>query len=327
MASPVLIAAPVALIPAVAALWYLLKRYEMYFDDARVFMSLTVGFFAGLVVIAMERLLFPFESPVFRAEVGAGTAFLFFVVGYALFETAAKLVVLGSRAYRMRKDTPYYGAALGLGMGTMMALGYIAINMNVADALAQQDNRTAGALGTSYGILPFVSMALLPIGAVLAHGATGVWVGRATAKGQLWQGWLIGAALQAPVLGMFWLFSPHVGQGNVIVMEPGLMSIVYGALLLHITRKRVLDHVVPKEILDQVRRDERRKAREAGRPHAVQPGTAPDGAAETQDQGPDKQQDQDPEGGARPEHGSGPHEGDAGDDPEPVADSDQRRSQ
>lgn len=270
MVSPVLIAAPVAILPAVAALWYLLKRYELYFDDARVFFSLVVGFFAGLLTTALEFLVFDFQSPKFVAQVGVGTAFLFFVVGYAMFETAGKLVVLGSKGYRTRKDTPYYGAALGLGMGSMMALGFIAINLNAVDAhsalAGAADNATGNATGGpgnafAYRPATFMSMALVPLGAVFAHGATGVFVGRGTARGELWKAWLVGSLLQMPVLGIYWLFWPSIGRGDVLLLYPGLLSFGYGLALLHIARTKILDTIVPKHILDQVRRDRRREKR------------------------------------------------------------------
>lgn len=254
MANTFLLAAPIAILPAMVTLWVLLKRYEDYFDDARVFISLTIGLFAGLVITALEILAFPFAGPQFIAEAGEGTAFALFVGGYAFLESAAKTVVLGSSGYRTRKDTPYYGAALGLGLGAMSALYFISQSLERA---RQNDNE--------YTALPFVTMAMVFVGAVLVHGAAGVWIGKGAADGKLWRGLTIGALLQMPLLGATWLFWPTIGQGNVVVVFPAVFSVGYGVALLAITSKRVLDHVVPPEIRDQVRRERRRAARQQGR--------------------------------------------------------------
>ena len=48
LASIFLVASVVTIIPALGFLFYLLNRYEGYFEDARVFFSLTVGFFVGM---------------------------------------------------------------------------------------------------------------------------------------------------------------------------------------------------------------------------------------------------------------------------------------
>ncbi len=269
MANPVLIAAPLAILPAAAALWYLLKRYEGYFDDGRVFLSLTFGFFAGLVAIFLELALFPFQDETFKAQVGAGTAFLMFVFGYAMFETACKLVVLGMSRFRGRKDTPYYGAALGLGMGSMMALGFIALNLNQVPFIAEQLNTTSNQTilpsDVSYQALPFIAMLLVPLGLVFAHGGSGAFVGRYVAKGELWKGWAVGAALQAPGLMALALFWPSIGIGYETNIVPGLIAMGYGLGLMAIARSKILDHVVPAEIKDKLRRAQRREARAARR--------------------------------------------------------------
>ncbi len=250
MVSPVLLAAPVTILPAVAALWYLLKRYEDYFEDARVFLSLTLGFFLGLLAIALEVTAFPFQDPEFVAAMGEATAFVFFVAGYALFETAAKVAVLGSRWFRGKKDAPYYGAAMGLGMGAMMALGFVALNVNATEVL-----------GVEYGVSSFLTMASVPLGAVFVHGAVGVYVGKGTGEGRLWRAWFVGALLQMPVLVAYWLFWPSIGRGDAVVLFPALLSLAYGVGLLWFARARVLDLVVPQHIRDQLRRERRRAAR------------------------------------------------------------------
>lgn len=261
MASPVLLAATVTVLPAIGALWYLLKRYEDYFEDSRVFLALIFGFFGGLFAIFMEMTAFPFAHPQFIEAMGVATAFAFFVGAYAFFETGCKTVVLGMKRFRNRKDTPYYGAAMGLGFGAMMALGFVAINLNAVDANAAAQNITASSI--AYSTPSFLTMASVPLGAIFVHGAAGVFVGKGAAEGKLVKGWGIGALIQMPVLIAYWLFWPSIGRGDVVVLLPALLALVYGLGLMHFVRKRVLDTIVPQHIRDLVRREKRREARRA----------------------------------------------------------------
>ena len=258
MANPVLLAATVTIGPAIAALWYLLKRYEDYFEDARVFLALVFGFFGGMFAIFMELAAFAIDP-------WSGIAALLFVVGgYAFFETGVKTMVLGSKRFRNRKDTPYYGAALGLGFGAMMALGIVAVNLNAVEANAVFYNRTVEQL--SYGPASFLAMVLVPIGMIFVHGAAGVHIGNAVTKGKLVQGWGIGTLIQAPALFAFAMVYPSIGLGGAVAGRQWFFAIstpLYGLWLMNSARVNVLDTIVPQYIKDQVRRDKRRAMRAA----------------------------------------------------------------
>lgn len=242
-----LVAAVATIVPALGALFYLLNRYEGYFQDSRVFFSLVVGFFAGLVVAFLENVAFAFDSASFVAAAGAGTAFLFFIGGYALVESAGKVVVLGAGNFRKRKDTPYYGAALGIGFGAMVALQAFALGLQRDALLDRLDEPTA-----------VVSLALLvavAAGTVLTAGATGVWIGRGAADGRLWRGLAHGSLLTMPLMACLWFFRPAPA------VIPALLALAYGVVLVIVTQRRVLDKIVPPEIRDQVLKERRREAR------------------------------------------------------------------
>lgn len=254
VASPVFLAALVTILPGMAILWYYLKRYEGMFQDAKMFFGLITGFFAGLFVAAFEFYT-NFGASDFQAAAGVGTAFLFFVVGYAFFETGIKSMILGLGRFRTQRDTPYYGVALGMGMGAMVAM------MIVANAF-----RLGEANGTPYTWLTGGAMVMIPVGGMLAHGATGAWVGKGSADGKLWKGWGIGTILQIPILGAYWLWWPSIGRGDLSLAANSftmLLCLGYGIALLVITQNKVLDHVVPKDIRDKFRRAQRREARAA----------------------------------------------------------------
>ena len=253
MVSPALVASVACLIPGLALLFLLLRRYEGYFDDRRLFFSLAVGLFAGLVVAALENVLFRFNSDDFVAQTSLGQAALFFVAGYALVETLAKLVLLGSRGFRGRKDTPYYGAALGIGMGATLAIQNVALGM--------ERTGLAGRAVDWGWVYAFIVLLVLHVGALAGHGASGVWVGKGTGDGRFWKGLGWGSALQAPFLALRFL---PVG-GRSVILEFAVLSLAAGVGLVLFTQRRVLDTIVPPEIRDQVRREMRRAHRREGR--------------------------------------------------------------
>jgi hypothetical protein len=259
-----LVAAAVTIAPAMAFLWYLLSRYEGYFQDARVFFALTVGFFAGLVVAFLENVAFQFDSPRFTASAGAATAFLFFVGGYAFVESAAKTSVLGFGQFRKRKDTPYYGAALGIGFGAMVALQSV--------ALALHDTSLLIRAFTASTATAFALIVLSGAGAVLVSGAAGVWIGKGSADGRLWSGLAWGSLLTMPSLAFLWFFRPALATWQSVsappaallwlAIVPAVASLVYGVGLVAYTQTKILDNVVPPEIRDLVDKERRRERRE-----------------------------------------------------------------
>lgn len=254
--SPVFLASLVTVLPAMVILGILLKRYEGFFDEAKMFFALIVGLFAGLVVAAFEFYT-QFMSLADPGAPGWVTAFAFAVFGYAFFESGIKAVFLGLGRFRTRKDTPYYGMALGLAIGAMVAM------MIIANAL-----RAGEANGTPYGWATGLLMALIPAGGMIAHGATGAWVGQGSAEGKLWKGWGIATLLQAPVLLLYWFWWPFMGAGSLpagffALIAP--LSVVYGVALLWLAQRKVLEQIVPKDMRDMELRRRRRAKRQAAR--------------------------------------------------------------
>lgn len=250
LVSVFLVAAVVTIIPALGILFYLLNRYEGYFEDARVFFSLTVGFFVGLVVAFLEAAAFRFDSETFIADAGPATAFLLFVGGYALVESAAKTVVLGSAKFRKRKDTPYYGAALGVGFGAMVALQTVAARFARIDEVGWAFDRP-----TAFVVALTLVFAL---SSLLVQAGAGVLVGRGTAAGRLWQGLAHGALAHMPFLTLIWF---GLVDEVAYIVTSALLAFAYSVGLVVWTQRRILDKVVPPEIRDRVLKERRREAR------------------------------------------------------------------
>lgn len=248
--SPTLLAVPVTIVPAMGLLWLMLHRYEGYFEDARVFFALVAGFFAGIVVAFLE-VQFAFGGTAFLESAGVIPAFVLFVAGYAFLEAGAKTVVLGLGRFRRRKDTPYYGAALGLGFGAMQALAFAGNAVRASQTAAYPD----------YQVLPFLCMVGVFLGGLLAHGGSAVFVGRGSARGDLMKGWLQATGLQMPILACYWFFWPSLGVGNAVVIAPAVVSLAYGAALFALADTRILARIVPPEIRDMVAKERRREQR------------------------------------------------------------------
>lgn len=262
MVSPNLIAAVLTIGPAMGMLWFFLRRYEGYFEQSRLFFALILGLFAGTLVRALEVFFFPFDNPRLiqpdLLPLTTGTlvySFAYTAFGLGVLETLGKTAVLGFKKFRTRKDTPYYGIALGLGFGAMWTIQFLAGPTGLVY------DRDAGAMVVSQPALFLDFFAfLLAMGLLLAHGASAVWVGRGAGEGRLWHGAMFGTLWLAPGLAMYWLYL-HAGDQVL----PAVGALAWGGFAMWIASNRILETIVPPEIRDMVRKEMRRKARKEGR--------------------------------------------------------------
>jgi hypothetical protein len=256
VASPSLVASALTLVPAMALIYLVLRRYEGYFEQNRLFFGLTAGLFAGILVKYLELWLFPFDDlsrlqpgqPVTLGALVYSLAYSTF--GFALLAALAMGAVLGFRKFRARKDTPYYGVALGLAFGAMHTMPLFAVSVT---GLVQPTFRLDAVALAAYALV-----LLFATGLIMAHGAAGVWVGRGSAQGRLWKGVMQGALLLAPAMAISWFWVQNSSSPGVV---PALASVAYGTFLTALAPRKVLDPIVPPEIRDQVRRERRRAQR------------------------------------------------------------------
>jgi hypothetical protein len=255
------VASVLTLAPAMGLIYYVLRRYEGYFEQNRLFFALTAGLFAGILVKFLETAFFPFDNPAILQ--GGGPPFTFDTLAYSLAYTTfgfamlaglAMVAVLGFRKFRTRKDTPYYGVSLGLAFGAMHTMPLFARSVQ---SLVEPSLRTdaAGLVGNTL-VLAFAT------GLVMAHGAAAVWVGRGSAAGRLWTGLVQGSLWLAPAMAISWFW---VRTGSPFNLYGAAASLGYGVFLTVTTQRRVLDTIVPPEIRDQVRK-QRRRAQRKGEP-------------------------------------------------------------
>jgi RsiW-degrading membrane proteinase PrsW (M82 family) len=254
VASPALLAAVLCVVPATAVLLVMGRRFEGYFDDRRLFFSLVVGFFAGIVVAFLEIWIFRFHNPEFL--LAAALAGPLLLLGYGLVESLAKLVVLGSRGFRTRKDTPFYGAALGTGFGALLGLQHVALQVRDQDLLE----------GGPWGgrIRATLTLLLLGTGFVLTAAAVGARLGKSVVDGKLRSAAFRAALWQSPMPGLhgMYLALVHLEAPGWQVALVAVVAAAYG-IGLGIVSLRMLDGIVPPEIRDLVRRERRRARRSA----------------------------------------------------------------
>lgn len=254
MASPSLVASLLTLVPAMALIYWVLRRYEGYFEQNRLFFGLTVGLFAGILVKFLEMQLFPFDQPRALQQAGpltTGTlvySAAYTIVGFAALAGLAMAAVLGFRKFRARKDTPYYGVSFGLAFGAMYAMPLFAAT--IAPLVQPALRLDASALAYDLATLAFAT------GLLMAHGAAAVWVGQGSAQGKLWKGAAQGSGLLMPAMAVTWFWTQDGAQ-----LVPALASLGYGSFLTVMAQRKVLDLIVPPEIRDQVRRERRRAQR------------------------------------------------------------------
>lgn len=254
MLSPTFVASLLTLAPAMGAAAYILRRYEGYFDQGRLFVSIIFGLFAGLLSKALEVFWFKFDNPAGLYNTSAPFAsgqlvfsFAYTSAGYAMLAAAMMMAFLGFRRFRTRKDAPYYGVAFGLAMGAMWSLQLIALKVSIT-----------GLPLNAIGILTAVEYLLVGAGLVLAYGASGAWIGKASADGHLRRGILFGTLWLIPALALYWIY--FVFSTGLL---PALLIAAFGAASMWLAQTRVLDRIVPPEIREQLAKQRRRDLRKS----------------------------------------------------------------
>jgi hypothetical protein len=158
---------------------------------------------------------------------------------------------MNRQQYRGKKDTPYYGASFGLGLGAVGALLLAAI--------------AAGAIENSpQEVSTFVFYAVLiqlTIGSVLLRSAMAVIISRSALEGMPFSGLIKGLLVLVPftlLVGVA-LFVDAFREGPFSIFFP-TGALLYAIAAAHYQRKK-LDNIVPDELAQQVRREMRKQMR------------------------------------------------------------------
>ena len=257
VSDPFLVGVFFGLVPAFGFLYILLHRYEGLFNEKRSFMAFFLGVGGGLVATLLQLFLGP----------GAGRPTVFLPVYPLLFGLINGLVltlILRTKRYRGRPDTPFYGLAIGLGFGALNVLFLIGnavrnLQTSASDAIAEA--------------LLLSLLGLYYIGSILVHAAAGAWIGRGIAKHNLLPD--LGKAVVVEIVYLAGFFALFSDVGSRLVPPVGLgLSI----LLIKFILERVLDDIIPPEIRREMRVHQRRLARGVMRQEPKPTETGPDEA-------------------------------------------------
>ncbi len=221
--------------PAILLLYILLRRYEEYFAGRNLFLFFALGMVIGMI-ITVFHMVSPFTL-------------LVFVILFPIFEESAKLVILNWPKLKGKQDTVYYGAALGLGIGSMAIIA-------IAFSVFMDYPETLGNPQTYFDLI------LLSFNFSLLQGATGVMVGYGCAKNEVMKFFLRAIIIHAVYNLFFLIYS--ITEGSM-KYGPLFIATIFAAGVFYYVLIDLLPQAVPSDMLKKKRREARRKVREKRR--------------------------------------------------------------
>ena len=251
VSDPFLVGVFFGFVPGMGFLYILLKEFQAFYQEKRVFRAFFIGMGVGLLATFAEVILGPAPDAI---EGGPAAALALYSFLLAALEVGAFAVVLNWKTYRAKRDTPYYAVAFGLGFGATNVL-FLVGNLVAGLETGQ----------TGYAEAVFVAiLGLYFIGSILVHAAVGAWIGRGVSQGGLVGNLLLAIVTRGAYLSgfyaMFRLQSPLAS-----IALPFVGATIGVALVAHVIRD-VLRPIVPPEILREMEIHKRRIAREVVRP-------------------------------------------------------------
>jgi len=144
--------------PALAVLYFALWRYDGFFDDRRVFLTMIVGLAMGMLVAFFNAWVHPLYY------------FYGYILGLPALEELFKLIVLNTKRFHGRFDTVFYGVSLGVGIGSMVTVAFLYLGL------------------TTLGAAELVIVLALSFGLCFLHASTGVIIGWGVSKYRAWRG-------------------------------------------------------------------------------------------------------------------------------------------
>lgn len=218
--------------PAIFLLYILLRRYEGLFEEKYVFISFGVGMVLGMIITVFHLI--------------SEYSLLVFVVLFPLLEELAKLVILNMPRLKLKHETVYYGAGLGLGIGSMAIIA-------IAFKVFTEYPETLGNPQTYFDLV------LLSFNFCLLHSATGVMIGYGSAKGEV-PNFFLRAFLFHAAYNLFFLI--YMVSGEVLKYAPLFIATLFAVGLFWYVLRGLMPEAVPPDMQKKRRRDIRKRVRE-----------------------------------------------------------------
>lgn len=230
----------IGFVPAVLLLFILLRRYEEFFKESKIFQAFAAGMVLGMFFTVVHM---AFDGQILEY---IDLSILGFVILFPLFEQSVKLVILNFPRLQLKHQTVYYGAAMGLGIGSM---AIIAISFKFF--LDYPDS-----LGNPLQVLLFV---ILSFNFSLLHSATGIIIGYGSSKGYamrwFFRAFLLHASYNFTLLPFMWNIAGAL-YGSLLVATMIAVVIFFYVL------RDLMPEAVPPDMMRKRRREHRKKARE-----------------------------------------------------------------
>jgi len=222
-----------AVFPSLALMYYALKNYIRFLDENTIIFFLAGGILVGglsyLYLVALPRDMFCYID----LTIGL------YVLGFSVFETLVKFVILNYKRFVGKYETVYYGAAFGAGYGGSMLAAFISRDL----MLYPED---MGDPATFISVVPLA--AAFPA----VNLCTGVYIGYGSYSGERRDMFLKALGVQVgfhTIMVFFWL-----SQVWYRIAISGV-AMVYSLMVFYLYILEHLHTALPKNLRRKLRRD------------------------------------------------------------------------
>lgn len=205
----------ITLAPAVFLLYFVLGQFEGYFKDNKAFFMIILGMGIGMMMGILS-------STVMILNIILILAVIFLI-------ELTKMLVMLQNPFRLNFDTPFYGFALGCGLGAT----FVFVNVFYAGLVSLEFETV-------------LLIILLSINYTSINASTGTLIGWGSSKGEFWK-YLFKAFIAHGILGLL-LFVVYGGISLAGIYSLLIIGIVYNILLLMFVQNKILKRTIPEEM-------------------------------------------------------------------------------
>lgn len=232
----------ICFVPAIAILYFVLDKYEGCYKEQKIFLSLLIGFFLGLISAIME--MFGFFTLIPKIEIIEGVRYVIYspyiilsIFTIALFQNGIKSLILSLERFRQSTETVFYGASLGLGFGALYSFVVFATQFHGIN------NYKA-----------FIPAVFFIIGIIFLHCCFGIILGYGSYKRKFFSYFICAVILQI-ILNIIFFYTFSITQEQLIL--PAVITFLFGFNLFLYVYK----NIIPESLPENMKREMRRKLR------------------------------------------------------------------
>jgi predicted permease len=228
-------------VPALLAMYYLLRGYTAALDEQRIFLAFGIGMILGLVGFTFH--VFLDTGLILAGPVGSAI----YIFGFAALENLVFFIALNYKWVRGKPEAAFVGISLGAGFSASGVMGY-AYNLTARAGLTLE----------APDIILLIGLAL---SSTFFRTAVGAIVGIGSAKSTPWQWYGRALVTQLPYGAM------TLGILLSVQYSPWLWALLlavlvaYSLWLLLYVWRNLIPEFLPGDLKRKIRRERRRPAR------------------------------------------------------------------